>query len=102
MLSCPALGCEYKCQASPTGGACYCPEGRKIGNDSKTCIGQYQNIVFRKNTKKIVFRLSSSEYDIRLKRPSYSNRFTLNASKPIERLSFQTKNILMRVHVFFF
>ncbi|KAF0767414.1 low-density lipoprotein receptor-related protein 2, partial [Aphis craccivora] len=37
-LSCPALGCEYKCQASPTGGSCYCPEGRKIANDSKTCI----------------------------------------------------------------
>ncbi|KAL0271000.1 UNVERIFIED_CONTAM: hypothetical protein PYX00_008246 [Menopon gallinae] len=36
--SCPSLGCEYKCQASLTGGSCYCPEGRKISNDSKTCI----------------------------------------------------------------
>ncbi|XP_071451711.1 low-density lipoprotein receptor-related protein 2 [Hetaerina americana] len=36
--SCPTLGCEYKCQASLTGGSCYCPEGRQVANDSRTCI----------------------------------------------------------------
>lgn len=38
--NCPALNCEYKCQASPTGGTCYCPEGRKVSNDTRTCIGK--------------------------------------------------------------
>ncbi|XP_017778488.1 PREDICTED: low-density lipoprotein receptor-related protein 2 isoform X2 [Nicrophorus vespilloides] len=37
-LSCPALGCEYKCQASLTGGACFCQEGRKLAADNKTCV----------------------------------------------------------------
>ncbi|KAF5276464.1 hypothetical protein FQA39_LY06533 [Lamprigera yunnana] len=37
-LSCPALGCEYKCQASLTGGVCSCPDGRKLGKDNKTCV----------------------------------------------------------------
>ncbi|XP_063240571.1 low-density lipoprotein receptor-related protein 2 [Bacillus rossius redtenbacheri] len=36
--SCPALGCEYKCQASLKGGTCYCPEGRKVANDSRSCV----------------------------------------------------------------
>lgn len=36
--NCASLGCEYKCQASLTGGACYCPEGRTISNDSRTCV----------------------------------------------------------------
>lgn len=36
--SCPSLGCEYKCQASLTGGACYCPDGRKLAPDNKTCV----------------------------------------------------------------
>lgn len=51
-LSCPALGCEYKCRASPTGGACFCPEGRKIGNDSKTCIGELHAGPFTRVTVK--------------------------------------------------
>lgn len=37
-LSCPSLGCEYKCQASLTGGSCYCPDGRKLSNDNRTCV----------------------------------------------------------------
>lgn len=36
--SCPTLGCEYKCQASLTGGACSCPNGRMISADNRTCI----------------------------------------------------------------
>lgn len=36
--SCPSLGCEYKCQASLTGGSCYCAEGRKLAPDNKTCV----------------------------------------------------------------
>ncbi|CAB3367800.1 Hypothetical predicted protein [Cloeon dipterum] len=36
--SCPGLGCKYKCQASLTGGVCYCPDGQKLANDSKSCI----------------------------------------------------------------
>lgn len=36
-LSCPSLGCEYKCQASLTGGSCYCPDGKKLAPDNKTC-----------------------------------------------------------------
>ncbi|XP_014481783.1 PREDICTED: low-density lipoprotein receptor-related protein 2 [Dinoponera quadriceps] len=35
---CSLLGCQHKCQASPTGGTCYCPEGRILSNDSRTCI----------------------------------------------------------------
>lgn len=37
-LSCPALGCEYKCQASLTGGACFCADGRRLAPDNRTCI----------------------------------------------------------------
>jgi len=37
---CGSLGCQHKCQASPTGGTCYCPEGRILANDSRTCIGK--------------------------------------------------------------
>jgi low density lipoprotein-related protein 2 len=37
-LSCPSLGCEYKCQASLTGGSCYCPDGRKLASDNRTCV----------------------------------------------------------------
>ncbi|CAH1397949.1 unnamed protein product [Nezara viridula] len=36
--NCNTLSCEYKCQASLNGGTCYCPEGKKIANDSRTCI----------------------------------------------------------------
>lgn len=35
---CGSLGCQHKCQASPTGGTCYCPEGRILANDSRTCV----------------------------------------------------------------
>nr|CAH7742116.1 unnamed protein product [Callosobruchus chinensis] len=37
-LSCPSLACDYKCQASLTGGSCYCPKGKKLANDNRTCI----------------------------------------------------------------
>ncbi|CAA9998006.1 unnamed protein product [Nesidiocoris tenuis] len=36
--NCMALDCEYKCQSSLNGGACYCPEGKRVANDSRTCI----------------------------------------------------------------
>ncbi|CAH1155627.1 unnamed protein product [Phaedon cochleariae] len=36
-MFCPSLGCDYKCQASPTGGSCYCPEGQQLLPDNKTC-----------------------------------------------------------------
>ncbi|KAJ8943773.1 hypothetical protein NQ318_011985, partial [Aromia moschata] len=36
-LSCPSLDCEYKCQASLTGGSCYCPDGKTLASDNKTC-----------------------------------------------------------------
>ncbi|KAJ8668102.1 hypothetical protein QAD02_009765, partial [Eretmocerus hayati] len=35
---CNTLNCQYQCQASPTGGVCYCPEGRILANDSRSCI----------------------------------------------------------------
>ncbi|XP_070148921.1 low-density lipoprotein receptor-related protein 2 [Polyergus mexicanus] len=35
---CGSLGCQHKCQASLNGGACYCPEGRILANDSRMCI----------------------------------------------------------------
>lgn len=38
--NCPTLECEYKCQASLNGGACYCPEGKKIDTNNKSCIGK--------------------------------------------------------------
>lgn len=36
--SCPSLSCEYKCQASLTGGSCYCADGRTIAPDNRTCV----------------------------------------------------------------
>ncbi|KAJ8924543.1 hypothetical protein NQ315_000691, partial [Exocentrus adspersus] len=36
-LSCPSLDCEYKCQASLTGGTCYCPDGKTLAPDNRTC-----------------------------------------------------------------
>lgn len=36
--SCPSLGCEYKCQASLTGGTCSCPQGRMVSADNRTCV----------------------------------------------------------------
>ncbi|KAL7294867.1 hypothetical protein TKK_0011791 [Trichogramma kaykai] len=35
---CSTLGCQFQCQASMTGGVCYCPEGRVLANDSRSCI----------------------------------------------------------------
>ncbi|XP_066250185.1 low-density lipoprotein receptor-related protein 2 [Euwallacea similis] len=37
ILACPLLKCEYKCQASLTGGQCYCPDGKVLASDNKTC-----------------------------------------------------------------
>uniref|UniRef100_A0A3Q2DHQ2 EGF-like domain-containing protein n=1 Tax=Cyprinodon variegatus TaxID=28743 RepID=A0A3Q2DHQ2_CYPVA len=34
---CSALSCEYLCHPSPQGGACYCPEGFIVANDSRSC-----------------------------------------------------------------
>ena len=36
---CSSLGCEYDCRSSLEGGVCVCPEGKKVANDSRTCIG---------------------------------------------------------------
>ncbi|RVE42510.1 hypothetical protein evm_012839, partial [Chilo suppressalis] len=35
--SCPALECEYKCVASPAGGACACAPGLTLAADNRTC-----------------------------------------------------------------
>ncbi|CAL4166564.1 unnamed protein product, partial [Meganyctiphanes norvegica] len=35
---CPSLGCEYACRASLDGGECYCPPGKQVSNDTRTCI----------------------------------------------------------------
>nr|XP_022902920.1 low-density lipoprotein receptor-related protein 2 [Onthophagus taurus] len=35
--SCPLLDCEFTCSASPTGGVCDCPKGRKLVKN-KTCV----------------------------------------------------------------
>ncbi|XP_057682782.1 low-density lipoprotein receptor-related protein 2 [Corythoichthys intestinalis] len=35
---CSALSCEYLCHVSPQGGACYCPDGFIVGNDSRSCV----------------------------------------------------------------
>ncbi|CAH0730104.1 unnamed protein product, partial [Brenthis ino] len=37
-LSCPALECEYKCVASPAGGACACGAGLALAPDNRTCV----------------------------------------------------------------
>ncbi|CAK1544808.1 unnamed protein product [Leptosia nina] len=36
--SCPALGCESSCVASPLGGACTCGDGLTLGPDNRSCI----------------------------------------------------------------
>lgn len=53
---CGSLGCQHKCQASPTGGTCYCPEGRILANDSRMCIGKLSNY------KNLFSKLKSSPY----------------------------------------
>lgn len=35
--SCPALNCEHKCGPSLTGGTCYCPPGRALAADNRSC-----------------------------------------------------------------
>uniref|UniRef100_A0A3Q3G597 Low density lipoprotein receptor-related protein 2b n=1 Tax=Labrus bergylta TaxID=56723 RepID=A0A3Q3G597_9LABR len=35
---CSSLSCEYLCHSSPQGGACYCPGGFIVANDSRTCV----------------------------------------------------------------
>ncbi|XP_036394518.1 low-density lipoprotein receptor-related protein 2 [Megalops cyprinoides] len=35
---CSALSCEYRCHPTPQGGACYCPDGFIVANDSRTCV----------------------------------------------------------------
>ncbi|KAF3853604.1 hypothetical protein F7725_014292, partial [Dissostichus mawsoni] len=35
---CSALSCEYLCHPSPQGGACYCPDGFTVANDSRSCV----------------------------------------------------------------
>ncbi|XP_015126789.1 low-density lipoprotein receptor-related protein 2 [Diachasma alloeum] len=36
--ACPSLRCSHTCRASLTGGACECPEGFMLANDSGICI----------------------------------------------------------------
>jgi hypothetical protein len=36
---CAVLDCEYVCRSSLEGGACACPDGKKLANNSRTCIG---------------------------------------------------------------
>lgn len=36
--ACPTLNCEHKCGPSLTGGVCYCPLGRTLSNDNRTCL----------------------------------------------------------------
>lgn len=36
---CSSLLCEHECRSSLEGGVCVCPEGKKVANDSRTCIG---------------------------------------------------------------
>jgi len=35
---CSSLGCEFECRSSLEGGTCTCPVGKKVGNDSRSCI----------------------------------------------------------------
>uniref|UniRef100_A0A3Q3BE47 Low-density lipoprotein receptor-related protein 2-like n=1 Tax=Kryptolebias marmoratus TaxID=37003 RepID=A0A3Q3BE47_KRYMA len=35
---CSALSCEFHCHPSPQGGACYCPDGFIVANDSRSCV----------------------------------------------------------------
>ncbi|XP_052741747.1 low-density lipoprotein receptor-related protein 2 [Bicyclus anynana] len=37
-MSCPVLECEYKCVASPLGGACACAAGLALAADNHTCV----------------------------------------------------------------
>uniref|UniRef100_A0A7N8XVY7 Low-density lipoprotein receptor-related protein 2 n=1 Tax=Mastacembelus armatus TaxID=205130 RepID=A0A7N8XVY7_9TELE len=34
---CSTLSCEFFCHPSPQGGACYCPDGFIVANDSRSC-----------------------------------------------------------------
>uniref|UniRef100_A0A665WHY5 Low density lipoprotein receptor-related protein 2b n=1 Tax=Echeneis naucrates TaxID=173247 RepID=A0A665WHY5_ECHNA len=40
---CSTLSCEYLCHPSPEGGACYCPDGFIVANDSRSCAGEHYN-----------------------------------------------------------
>ena len=43
---CSTLGCEHECVPSLEGGVCICPEGKKVANDSRTCIGNLPFIYY--------------------------------------------------------
>lgn len=51
-ILCNSLGCQHKCQASPAGGVCSCPEGRILANDSRSCIGKIINHDFQDNIER--------------------------------------------------
>lgn len=39
---CQQLSCDFRCQATPTGGMCFCNTGYQIDpRDNRTCIGTY-------------------------------------------------------------
>lgn len=40
LQQCSALSCEYRCHTTPQGGACFCPEGYIVANDSRSCVGK--------------------------------------------------------------
>jgi len=35
---CASLGCDHACRSSLEGGVCFCPNGKKVANDSRSCI----------------------------------------------------------------
>uniref|UniRef100_A0A3P8ZIX3 EGF-like domain-containing protein n=1 Tax=Esox lucius TaxID=8010 RepID=A0A3P8ZIX3_ESOLU len=35
---CSALSCVYMCHLTPQGGACFCPDGFIVANDSRSCV----------------------------------------------------------------
>ena len=56
---CSSLGCEYDCRSSLEGGVCVCPEGKKVANDSRTCIGNNKWPHQRLLTQPFIFTISS-------------------------------------------
>ena len=41
---CPSLGCKHQCNPSLEGGICICPSGQKVGNDTRSCVGNYSSL----------------------------------------------------------
>ncbi len=42
------MNCEHDCKKSLEGGVCTCPEGKKVANDTRTCVGEENKVEWKR------------------------------------------------------